>query len=150
MASANTKALTCSSCGGQIQYNYTQDTSKCLYCGTEFKKDKPQKPRREHVDMEPTFVEVPAALPTPEENSIVYNIMFKQRPSFWKAMLRGLAFWAAWFIIAAMIQGFSGAIRGKEFGHSLFISEPGDGFWFCRGLLFCLVYPILKYFFGRV
>jgi DNA-directed RNA polymerase subunit RPC12/RpoP len=85
MSLANNKALSCSNCGGQLEYNYTQEISKCLYCGSEFKKDKPKREPQDKADQKPRFVEKPVTIP--EENKVIYDMVFSPRPKFWKAFL---------------------------------------------------------------
>ncbi|SEN20053.1 hypothetical protein SAMN05192574_102752 [Mucilaginibacter gossypiicola] len=151
MSLANNKALSCSNCGGQLEYNYTQEISKCLYCGSEFKRDepqkerqdKPQKSREDKSDQRPRFVEKPTTIP--EENKVIYDMVFSPRPKFWKAFLWGLGAWACWMFISPIIGAICVAVSGRpEMPNNIFSSMPWTWYWFLRGIIFCLVWPFLR------
>ncbi|AYL98251.1 hypothetical protein [Mucilaginibacter celer] len=143
MALPNNKALTCTNCGGQLEYNYSQEVSKCLYCGTEFKKDNPKRDRQDRRDRTPQFVETPVTMSA--ENKIIYDAVFSPRPKFWKAFLWGLGAWACWMFISPIIGAIWIASTGKpEMPNNIFSSMPWTWYWFLRGILFCLVWPFLR------
>ncbi|MFC0518441.1 hypothetical protein ACFFGT_29775 [Mucilaginibacter angelicae] len=147
MRSKNTQATNgCANCGGQLQYNYTYDTNKCIYCGSVFKIEGAEQ-RYDEEPHQPTFVETPLSV-TPD-NIIQYNItyrgdeIYRERPSFKKAALWGLAFWVGWAFVSTAIKLTSMATN-KGIPDNLFSSEPFGIYWFLRGMFFCGLIPYLR------
>lgn len=113
MESTGDNALNCSNCGGQLDYNYTRETSKCIYCGTEFKKEHSQK---EQSYDEPyarvTFVETSVKIP--KKNKAIFNNTPKPDiKKLRKAFFWGLGAWTSWLIVSPLIAGITMSISGK-------------------------------------
>lgn len=139
----------CANCGGQLQYNYTFNTDKCLYCGSEFKIDHSGEENYEEVPYTQTiFVET--VVNVPEEPRKVRNNVFSSTPKpdirkLRQTMLWGLGVWAGWSIVSLIIAGIiMAATNTNTMPNNLLTSKLFGFYWCLRGIIFCLVWPSLR------
>jgi hypothetical protein len=141
MGSTNTTPLNgCANCGGQLQYNFTHDTNKCMYCGSVFKIENAEQPQADDP-YQAAFIETPVA--SPQDNAIPYSVTIGRPTTFKKEMLWGLLFWACWVIMSTGIKLGTTTPNGS-YSKSIFASDPFDLYWLLRGFIFCVVWPFLR------